>query len=133
MTAAPERPDPEAARAQDEWDASLPHENGLLQTAPERPDLTFEEARHKIVGWADCCFGEFNVSDAEDEAARVELDAVLRAIAAPAPDAGLRAAAFYAIAVYDLTHLRHDVAYETVADALDDLRAALSRQEKETA
>ncbi len=54
--------------------------------------------------------------------------------AAPVTDAGLREAALYAIAVYDRTHLRHDVAYETVADALENLRAALSRQaEKEMA
>jgi hypothetical protein len=53
----------------------------------------------------------------------------------PAPERPdpLREAALYVIAVYDRTHLRHDVAYEAVADALEDLRAALSRAEKETA
>jgi hypothetical protein len=64
-----------------------------MTPAPARPDLTFEEARNKIVGWAECCFGEFNASREEDERARVELDAVLRAIQpAPVTDAGLREA-----------------------------------------
>ncbi len=124
-----------------------------MTPASERPDITFEEARHKIVGWADCCSGEFNVSDAEDEASRVELDAVLRAIA-PVTDAGLdverlaRALhAFYAgkdtrdeFFPPDCTHpadARFIAAAYASADPNDAIAAeyaALSRQaEKETA
>ncbi len=102
-----------------------------MTPAPERPDLTFEEARHKIVGWADCCFGEFNVSDAEDEASRVELDAVLRAIA-PVTDAGLRAAAEDVVLQRGGRRTGGGVVL-TSRIAMDRLEAALSRQaEKET-